>query len=234
MKKMIRKIALLAGLLAVVSMTTAACGSKKKDISGTYKGTYDFVDALNKGMSSVDGVDFQLSESVDSDIILVLNEDNTGTLSVDAESFKTNLKKAVNNEANSLLDSVLESQGISKDQYETLAQATGYDSYDAFKQGMIDEVEKSIDDEDYSEMDINLNGKWKLDDNTITLTWDATSVASAGITAEKNTIYQDTATLNDDGTITWDMDPSELASSFSTEDIGRQEVVFTKTDSSDN
>ncbi len=208
MKKTVWKYLSVCLLVLVAAALFCACGGvKKKNIIGTYKAVYNVKDELNKGLADIGAT---LQSDVNADFILQLNADDSFLFDVDGEGFRQNFTDMMESEAPELIRSMLEAEGITEDMYDTVAQASGYENFDAF----VEDLKKTIITETGEEFVGTLEsvahyeGTYSISGGTITLN---------GQVNEVNGIEQ--GTINKDGTITVSM---------KTEDGTAFSLVFTK------
>lgn len=187
-----RKRFILVMVIVLAMLTTILGGCGSKDISGTYNGTIDYTDIMNK---QLEDYNVSFSDSITGDASLELNSDKSFTFSVDVQSLIDSLKSAIVANADDLIDGIMSSQGITEDQYEAAAQMAGYDSYEDFKNEMINQMVETYEDADLSDLglsesDTTISGTWSQSGETLELT--SSSDGELGL---------DSGTINDDGTI---------------------------------
>ena len=157
-------------------------------ITGTYFGQLDFTEQASKEYS--ESLGFEVNDPLFMDVYLDLNEDNTFHLYVDAEKFKADVISLLSSHIDDLLAKSLEQNGMSPDQLDEVVKANGYDSEESFKAAMAEvletELQESINLEEYED-DLNLSGNYAASGKTILMA---------------NEDGTDTATINDDGTLT--------------------------------
>lgn len=182
---------LIAGLLvfAMAGMLCACGGSKKKDISGTYHASYNMKDALNKEMTDAG---MTLASDVNADFVLQLNADESFTFDIDGEGFKQALTDVLTQDGPAMIGTMLESEGITEDMHDTIAAASGYDSYEAFIGDMVQTIVSEMGDEFVTELEskVHFEGTYSLDKNTLTMNGKVNDQSG-----------MDQGTLNEDGTI---------------------------------
>lgn len=202
-----------AVILVAVMFVMVLGGCGKKDISGTYTGTADMTEYMNHVMEDynveLDDVSMNTTLELNSD-----NGDQTFTFTIDPASLITSM--VTDSNMRKIVDGELASNGVtlSEDQYDTVAQYMGYDSYDDYindQKAVIENMD--ISDFGLSEEDTTVTGTWTLSGNTITLT-----------STDEGDILIDTATLNNDGTIS-------LTSEMEEDTTYTFDITFTKTDS---
>lgn len=213
-----RKGRWFAAILAGVMFVAVLSGCGKKDISGTYAGTVDMTEYENKQiMDSIEEQGVQIDdvnlEDVTMDLTLDLNSDNTFTMTMDLSSLLSSMSSESN--ARELVDSLVSSYGATSDEdYESFAQYAGYDSYDDLVTSYRDDLQsEDASDLGLSEDDTKITGTWSLSGNTITLT-----------SADDGDLSMDTATLNNDGTISLAATGEEDGTEYTFD------MTFTKTD----
>ena len=181
---------LAAGLLVIVlTVMLCACGGKKKDISGTYHATYSMKDALNKQLAESG---MALESDVNADFVLQLNTDETFTFDIDGESLGKSLTDVLTQDGPAMISSMLESEGVTEDMHDSIAAASGYDSFDAFVDDMVQTIISEMGDEFAADLEsqVHYEGTYALEKNTLTLN---------GTVNEQQGMDQ--GTLNEDGTI---------------------------------
>lgn len=157
-------------------------------ITGTYFGQLDFTEQASKEYS--ESLGFEVNDPLFMDVYLDLNEDNTFHLYVDAERFKADVISLLSSHVDDILAKSLEQNGMSPDQLDEVVKANGYDDEESFKAAMAEvletELQESINLEEYED-DLNLSGNYAASGKTILIA---------------NEDGTDTATINDDGTLT--------------------------------
>ena len=157
-------------------------------ITGTYFGQLDFTEQASKEYS--ESLGFEVNDPLFMDVYLDLNEDNTFHLYVDAERFKADVISLLSSHVDDIIAKSLELNGKSPDQLDEVVKANGYDSEESFKAAMAEvletELQESINLEEYED-DLNLSGNYAASGKTILMA---------------NEDGTDTATINDDGTLT--------------------------------
>ena len=189
MKKTIWKTLGICLLVLAAAAMLCACGGKKKDISGSYIATYNMKEALNKQLEESG---MAIESDVNADFILNLNADNTFSFDIDGAGFGANFAEVMKSDGPAIINSMLEAEGITEDMYETIAAASGYDSYDAFVEDMVGTIVSEMGEDFVGELEsgVHYEGSYSLDKNIITL--------DGEVNEEKG---MDQGTLNEDGTI---------------------------------
>ena len=166
MKKTGKILVLLLTAVMVFSLALTGCG--KKDVAGTYKGTYDMRDELNEELAEAG---LELQGDLSADFILVLKEDNTFTFDIDAEAFSEKLVTAIQDQGEDMVRSMLDAEGITEDMYQWIAEASGYEDFSSFVNGLIDEMISGMGDELVEELktSVAFDGTYKVDGEKITL-----------------------------------------------------------------
>lgn len=151
-------------VMAVFAALMGACGSR--NISGSYTGTIDYTDVMNDELAS-SGV--KIPDSIEATVDLDLKSDNTYELKLDAQSLIDSVKSAFEKNIDTIVEEAMTSQGITSDQYETVAQAAGYDSFDAMKQDLLDQIESSFESADLGvdEDDLSDSGKYSVSGSNV-------------------------------------------------------------------
>ncbi len=145
-----RKTAFLITLLMVLGLLLTACGGgtksaggeEKVSAAGKYVGNFDMTDLLNE---QAEASSIQFSSKVAADFILTLNEDDTFVFDIDADSLVTSVSEAVQNEIDSIIGGIM-GQEVTEDSAEGIAKAAGYDSYDQFKEDIMNQLKESLDE----------------------------------------------------------------------------------------
>ena len=157
-------------------------------ITGTYFGQLDFTEQASKEYS--ESLGFEVNDPLFMDVYLDLNEDNTFHIYVDAEKYKADVISILSGHIDDIIAKSLEQNGMSPDQLDEVVKANGYDSEESFKAAMAEvletELQESINLEEYED-DLNLSGNYAASGKTILMA---------------NEDGTDTATINDDGTLT--------------------------------
>ncbi len=189
MKKTIRKILAVCLIVFAAAGMLCACGSKKKDISGTYHAAYNMKDELNKKLAA-DGM--EMESDLITDFVLLLNSDESFSLDIDGEGFNTALIDVLTKDGPAMISRMMEAEGVTEDMRDTVAAASGYESYEAFVEDMMQTIVAEMGDGFTKELEsqIHFEGKYSLDGSTLTL--------SGTIDGQEGT-HQ--GTLNEDGTI---------------------------------
>ena len=184
MKKTGRYLALLLTAVMLFSLLLAGCG--KKDVTGTYIGSYDMKDELNEELAEAG---LELQGDLTADFILVLKEDNTFTFDIDAEAFSEKLVTAIQDQGESMVRSMLDAEGITEDMYQWIAEASGYEDFDSFVSGLIDEMISGMGDEMVEELktSVAFDGTYTVDGDKIMLE----STEDGETTMDEGEIYSD-------------------------------------------
>lgn len=194
-------------LVLMTVLTLTACGGKKVDYTGTYTGQIDF-SSFQAGMSSELGI--EISDPLYMEIKLVMNEDETFTLSADEAKLKSDIIEVMRAHLDDILENILEPYGMTLDDLPALAEQKGYDSVEAFKEDMLAQMEASLDEvmvlseiaDQFSE-----SGTYKIENKNITLTSDDGENV-------------DIMTINDDGTLNYTVNKEDV--------IDVQDITMTK------
>lgn len=148
MKMICRKTAGLLSVLLLFSLTLAACG--EKDVTGSYQASCNMKEVLNRDLEAA-GV--KLDSDVHTDFFLELKDDGTFTFDIDAAGLRERFTEVIRTEGKGIIDEMLEEQGVSEDMHETIASASGYESYEAFVDSMIDMILDEMNDESVQELE---------------------------------------------------------------------------------
>ena len=189
MRKTKRKILITGLLVFAMACALCACGGKKKDISGTYHASYSMKDTLNKQLAESGML---LESDVNADFTLQLNTEETFTIDIDGESLSKSLTDVLTQDGPGMITAMLESEGVTEDMHDSIAAASGYDSYDAFVTDMVQTIVAEMGDEFATDLEtqVHYEGTYALNKNTLTLT---------GTVNDQNGMDQ--GTVNEDGTI---------------------------------
>ena len=190
MKKTVWKsIAACLLVLAAAALLCACGGSKKKDVAGTYRATYNMKEALNKQLADSGMV---MESDVNADFILQLNEDDTFSFDIDGAGFGENFTEVLSKEGPGIINAMLEEEGVTEDMHDSIASASGYDSYDAFVEDMVQSVVAEMGDEFVEDLEsqVHYAGTYSVDGITLTLKGEANDEEG-----------MDEGTFNSDGTL---------------------------------
>ncbi|MBR2561321.1 MAG: hypothetical protein IKE31_04130 [Eubacterium sp.] len=184
MKKTGKKLAFLLAAVMVLSLLLTACG--KKDVSGTYTGSYDMKDELNAQLAEAG---LELQGDLSANFILVLKEDNTFTFDIDAEGFSEKLVSAIQDQGESMVKAMLDEEGITEDMYQWIAEASGYDDFSSFVDGLVDEMITGMGDEmvESLKQEVAFDGTYEVGKDTITLE----STSNGETMIDEGEIYSD-------------------------------------------
>ena len=184
MKKAGRYLALLLTAVMLFSLMLAGCG--KRDVAGTYKGTYDMSSQLNEELAEAG---LELQGDLSAEFILVLKEDETFTFDIDAEAFSDKLVGAIQDQGGSMVRDMLDAEGITEDMYQWIAEASGYENFDAFVAGLVDEMISGMGDEMIEELkqEVAFSGTYEVNGDSIALE----STEDGAATVDKGEIYSD-------------------------------------------
>jgi len=193
-KKRVTRL-LAAVLAALLLVTLAACKGGQQtaaDISGTYRATQDMSALLNEGLASVEGMELQLPEGITCDYTLTLDKDGAFTLAPDVSTLREGLEEAILSEESGFIDALLGEAGLGAEMGESIAEAGGYDSLDAFREEIANEIRENINSgamEQLNELG-SITGTYEADGKTIRFTQ---KDSSQGTLSD--------GTLGDDGSI---------------------------------
>lgn len=181
------------GFLMAVIMVLCACmigcsGKKDAGIAGKYVAEFDALDIMN---SSMEASGISLKTSIITEFDLELKEDGTYTFDLNADAFKESIIAGISADIDDIIGSLVASLGASGTDVEDLAKQAGYESYDAFKQAMVDEISASFDDATMQDMKDSAHGEgsYEVKDKDVTLT-------------AKDGDAVDALKINDDGSLT--------------------------------
>lgn len=194
MRSMKKRLALMLSLIMVLCACMIGCsgGGKKDTVSGKYVAEFNALEMMN---SSMGDAGLELKTDIIAEFELELKEDKTFTFDLNAEAFRDSIIAGISADADGIIKELFASLGVSTDDLEDLAKQAGYDSYDAFKQELIDAMGEQFDDAAIEQMrtDSHSEGTYEVKDKQITLTGED----SGGV---------DEMTINDDGSLTTSID----------------------------
>lgn len=153
-------------LALVCPVMLTACG--KKNVAGTYKGSYDMKDELNSELAESG---LELQGDLAADFILVLKEDDTFTFDMDAEGFSNKMVNAIQEQGEDMVKTMLDAEGITEDMYQWIAEASGYEDFQSFTDGLVNEMIAGMGDEMVTELkeQAAFSGTYKVNKEKITL-----------------------------------------------------------------
>lgn len=198
MKKFkLRYVGVLA-LALVMVLSTTGCGVIKgffaKDVSGKYNTDISigqFMDEADVSAYEEYGIDYS---DFKMRINLTMNEDKTFEFKVDEQAVKDSFSQLINDNLDAILDASLEQAGMSDatdSQKDMIAQAAGYDDWEAFGDAIVEEVETSFEDEMDGQFDeITTTGTYEVDGDEVRFT--GTNGSGSGM---------DKATIGKDGSL---------------------------------
>ncbi|MCR5580301.1 MAG: hypothetical protein K6F66_01815 [Pseudobutyrivibrio sp.] len=191
-----KKLALLLATIATVATVFTGCG--EKDISGDYKASMNISEFMeDTDLSDAEQLGIDMS-SLTVDVTLNLTEENEFTLAFDPESFKDQFKTLITDNMDSIIDSALESEGMTRADFtDEMAQLVGYDSADEFFTALSDELMTELDSEfeslDDELAEYQVTGSYKVSKNSVLFT------ASDD---ESDELLVDNGVINEDGSLT--------------------------------
>ena len=162
----------LIGSVMVAGSLLAGCGAK--DVSGVYRSSNTLGDFLalsgedvqaqyeefdNMGMGFIKSLPFECS--------MDLSKDGNFTVDYDVELLKSALDTEFTAHADEIIDAIMSQQGVTKDQYEAVVQAAGYDSYEAFSGEMVDLMKETLYDSLKDMEDFDVTGTYKVKGNAV-------------------------------------------------------------------
>ena len=198
-----KAVCMLAVLIVLGLMLTACGGSKaaggaeaEKSAAGTYVGNFDMTELLNQ---ETEASGIQFSSAVTTDFILKLTEDETFVFDIDADSLVSSVTEAVQNEIDSIIAGLM-GEEVTAESTEEIAKAAGYDSYDAFKEEILNQITESLDEDALSELtdSCHIEGTYTLKDKNLSLSAEDSENFSVKV-----------GTLQDDGSILLDLDAND-------------------------
>ena len=194
--KNLNKIVVLLAAMAMV-LLLAGCGGKERDVSGDYRATYNVKDMLNQELAASG---MTMNSDVNAEFILQLNPDKSFLFDIDAETFQRKYLDVLQKEGPAIVQTMLEQEGITEDLHDAIAAASGYESYDTFVNGMMEEIVAAAGTglAEQVRNAAHTEGTYSVSKDTITLT--AGTEGGQGL---------DKGTVNEDGTISVTAMPDE-------------------------
>ncbi len=161
----------LALVLSLVMMLTA-CGNSNPFV-GTWRGTWDFTDALVEEMTASDPSMEQYLDFKDLTIELVFEftEDGEMSMQVDEDSldvFVENMEDGIYNMMDAMFEDQLSGYGYTNDE---IAAMMGYESYDAMIKALIDEMDMQGSLVDPLMESLDVEGKYEYDEEEGVITF---------------------------------------------------------------
>lgn len=153
MKKKYIRTWILISLLAVLSIAFAACGDTKSketenNLPGTYVAQIDFTNYLKEQM----GQSVNTDSSITAEMILVLAENGTFTMSLDTAAFLQSVSDTLENTVEKMVKGMF-GEAVSDEELNAVAKSMGYDSFDAYLQDTVSNsmsaVTATIKDQEY-------------------------------------------------------------------------------------
>lgn len=200
-KKKIVKFASAATMLVLMVFTLTACG---QDISGKYVSEVQMKDFMNEDdladLDEMADMGLGFMGDIPLNMELVLNEDKTFSLTMELKDMESGIVDGIKENADAILQNMFEEEGITEDMYDEIAEASGYEDYEAMKEDLISELqqdlESSMSEWDGELDDLQMSGSYSVKGNEVIFT-DA---------EDENNV--DSAELMEDGTIkmTWEDD----------------------------
>ena len=188
MKKLVKKGAAVLMILILV-LAMAACGSK--DPTGHYDGKLDAKEMMTKMMAEAGLEDYEFKGDLTADITLDLNKDNTFTMTMDGEGLIASMQEFMKNNGKDMINSMMEAQGYTQEDMESLSQLAGYGSYDEMVDVMLDEMSASMSESFTEGMDsTSVSGTYTIDGKNLKME-----------NEEGTALGVDSCVINDDGTI---------------------------------
>lgn len=188
-----KKFALALATIATVATVFTGCG--QKDISGDYTSTMKLSEFMQEDdLSEFDEMGLDVN-SLTLDVKLNLTEDKNFTMSFDTTDFKEQFKTLMTENSDAIIDSILESEGISRaDITDEMAPLLGYDNADAFFEDLNKELVSAMDSEldsiDSEMKEYTVKGTYSVSKNNVIF-----------VTEDDDEMALDSGTLNEDGSI---------------------------------
>ena len=166
-------------LLASQCLFLTSCGSKEKEeaapaeernVVGTYTAPQNITEELNSGLQETGSL-IHIDGDVIAEFVLELREDSSFLLTVDVNKVNEELGRVLSEEKDSIVEALLEQAGITEDQYDAVAEASGFDSMDAFKDDVLTQTITAVQESITENMEegINIEGTYRLEEDTIYL-----------------------------------------------------------------
>ena len=173
MKKSILKLAALVGAAA---MLLAGCGAK--DVSGEYTTEVKVVDFMTEhdkaSLAALEeyGMTFFNDNTMKMD--LTMNSDKTFAAALNADDLIDQMTEGFKANGATLVNSILEQQGVTEDMYDALFESMGVSSMEEFQdtmvQSMMEGLEANIDDMKEQLESSSVSGTYTVKGNTVNFT----------------------------------------------------------------
>ena len=193
-----KKLALMLATLTTVASLFTGCG--EKDVTGNYVANVQLAQFMEESdLQSMDEMGLDVS-SLSLDVTLDLTKDKEFTFDFDTTGFKSDFSALLENNMDGLIDAGLAESGVTRDDItDEIAQYSGYDSADALFEDLKNQIMGQMDTY-YEELDNEMK------DASVTGTYKVSKDSVIFVTEDGDDVSFDKATINDDGSISLDMD----------------------------
>ncbi len=157
------------------------------DIIGDYVAVYDMTSILAESLTGSLGVDMDMEGSVLSTWTLSIYDDGTCYIALDTDSLVESLKVYINDNLDIMFMSAFGATSV--DELEDYASLLGYDSYDAMKADLGDQIEEAIAADESSLETAEGYGTYTVEGDTITFNVDGYDTGSVGKIENGNIIF---------------------------------------------
>ncbi|MBQ7470066.1 MAG: hypothetical protein IJS76_06550 [Pseudobutyrivibrio sp.] len=193
-----KKLALMLATLTTVASLFTGCG--EKDVTGNYVANVQLAQFMEESdLQSMDEMGLDVS-SLSLDVTLDLTKDKEFTFDFDTTGFKSDFSALLENNMDGLIDAGLAESGVTRDDItDEIAQYSGYDSADALFEDLKNQIMGQMDTY-YEELDNEMK------DASVTGTYKVSKDSVIFVTEDGDDVSFDKATINDDGSISLDME----------------------------
>ncbi|MBP5323887.1 MAG: hypothetical protein J6Y86_00125 [Pseudobutyrivibrio sp.] len=193
-----KKLALMLATLTTVASLFTGCG--EKDVTGNYVANVQLAQFMEESdLQSMDEMGLDVS-SLSLDVTLDLTKDKEFTFDFDTTGFKSDFSALLEDNMDSLIDAGLAESGVTRDDItDEIAQYSGYDSADALFEDLKNQIMGQMDTY-YEELDNEMK------DASVTGTYKVSKDSVIFVTEDGDDVSFDKATINDDGSISLDME----------------------------
>ena len=173
MKKGILKLVALVGAAA---MLLTGCGAK--DVSGEYTTEVKVVDFMTEddkeSLAELEEYGMTFFNDMTMKMDLTMNSDKSFSASLNADDLIDQMTEGFKANGATLVNSVLEQQGVTEDMYDLLFESMGVSSMeelqDTIVDSMLDSLEASVDDMKEELEKSNVSGTYAVKGNTVKFT----------------------------------------------------------------